>query len=144
MVSKAALDAIAQREATAAKQRAATSSNVSIEASQKIAWQKIDETKSKFHLFTERSTLDVTPTFTIDELEVGRVLQRGKCRIVNEIRGMQCKEGLDVSEKDTIDTCVATAVPFVPEQQMEQDKKFIASHCIREDGASRYVIKVSR
>jgi len=143
MVSKAALDAIAQREATAAKQRASSSSNIlSIEASQKIAWQKIDETKSKFHLFTRGSTLDVTPTFTIDELEVGRVLQRGKCRIVNEIRGMQCNEGLDVSKKDTID--VATAVPFVPEQQMEQDKQFIASHCIREDGASRYVIKVSR
>ena len=145
MVSKAALDAIAQREATAAKQRAASSSSnvLSLEISQKIAWQKIDETKSKFHLFTKGSTLDVTPTFTIDELEVGRVLQRGKCRIVNEIRGMQCNEGLDVSEKDTIHTCVAAADPFIPEQQMEQDKKFIASHCIREDGASRYVIKVS-
>ena len=69
--------------------------------------------------------------------------QRSKCRIVNEIRGMQCNEGLDVSEKDTIHTCVAAAVQFIPEQQMEQDKKFIASHCIREDGASRYVIKVS-
>ena len=144
MVSKAALEAKEQREAAAAKQRAASSSNVlSIEASQKIAWQKIDETKSKFHLFTKGSTLDVTPTFTIDELEVGRVLQRSRCRIVSEIRGMQCKEGLDISknENDTIDT---VAVPFVPEQQIEQDKKFIASHCIREDGVSRYVIKVSR
>lgn len=121
----------------------------------KIATQKVSDSRTKFTLFQNiNSTLDATPTFTIDELEVGKVVQRGKCSVTREIRGLYCKEGvstLDFSDnpmpsedgEDNIGADVGRTA-HSDKVQMAQDKQFISTHCIREGGGgARYVIKVS-
>ena len=81
---------------------------------------------------------DVIPKFAMDELKMGKVLGRGGFGTVKEIRAINCSKvigrvssgGDDTSEHDK-------------DQALVQDKKFIADHCIRNGGDSRYCIKVS-
>ena len=88
------------------------------------------------HLLTQDAT-NVIPVFAMDELKMGKVLGRGGFGTVKEIRAINCRRstkrvssnGEDISEHDN--------------DQAFQDKKFIADHCIRNGGDSRYCIKVS-
>ena len=159
MPSKAALRAIEQREANAELQRSASTDYVSLSECKKIANQKVSSTKSKsIKLFSDiDASLDVIPQFSINELTLGKVLQRGKCSVVKEICGMHCNDkGSNDNEKpqDNVESSFddvkkttsdeSTTLCDMKEQKA-QDKSFIAEHCLREeDGGPRYVLKVSR
>jgi hypothetical protein len=84
MPSKAAQRAIEQREANAELQRSSSTDYVTLTECKKIARQKVDETKSKSSkLFSNiDASLGVIPQFSINELTLGKVLQRGKCSVV--------------------------------------------------------------
>ena len=156
MPSKAALRAIEQREANAELQRSSSTDYVTLTECKKIARQKVDETKSKSSkLFSNiDASLGVIPQFSINELTLGKVLQRGKCSVVKEICGMHCNKGSNDNEKpqddvESFDDCKKTtsdeSTTCDMKEQKAQDKSFIAEHCLREeDGGPRYVIKVSR
>ena len=120
----------------------------------------MNETKSKSSkLFSDiDASLDVIPQFSINELTLGKVLQRGKCSVVKEIIGMHCnddkgsndeKPPVDESQS-SFDDCKKTTSDESTtlcdmKEQKAQDKSFIAEHCLREeDGGPRYVLKVSR
>ena len=162
MPSKAALRAIEQREANAELQRSASTDYVSVSECKKIAAQKVNSTKSKSSkLFSDiDASLDVIPQFSINELTLGKVLQRGKCSVVKEIRGMHCNDGGSNNDnekpqsnddvEESFDDCKKTTSDESTtlcdmKEQKAQDKSFIAEHCLREeDGGPRYVLKVSR
>lgn len=162
MPSKAALRAIEQREANAELQRSASTDYVSVSECKKIAAQKVNSTKSKSSkLFSDIDTsLDVIPQFSINELTLGKVLQRGKCSVVKEIIGMHCNDTgssndekpqpVDNDVESSFDDCKKTTSDESTtlcdmKEQKAQDKSFIAEHCLREeDGGPRYVLKVSR
>ena len=161
MPSKAALRAIEQREANAELQRSASTDYVSLSECKKLAHSKIHETKTKSSkLFSDiDASLDVMPQFSINELTLGKVLQRGKCSVVKEICGMHCHDkGSNDDEKpqsvddveSSFDDCKKTTSDesttlYDMKEQKAQDKSFIAEHCLREeDGGPRYVLKVSR
>jgi len=162
MPSKAALRAIEQREANAELQRSASTDYVSLSECKKIAQQKISMTKSKSSkLFSDiDASLDVIPQFSINELTLGKVLQRGKCSVVKEIRGMHCNDTGSSNDDEkpqsvddvesSFDDCKKTTSDESTtlcdmKEQKAQDKSFIAEHCLREeDGGPRYVLKVSR
>ena len=159
MPSKAALRAIEQREANAELQRSASTDYVSLSECKKVAQSKVTETKAKSNkLFSDiDASLDVIPQFSINELTLGKVLQRGKCSVVKEIIGMHCNDkGSNDNEKpqsveSSFDDCKkttsdeSTTLCVDMKEQKAQDKSFIAEHCLREeDGGPRYVLKVSR
>ncbi|KAL7429477.1 hypothetical protein ACHAXM_001711 [Skeletonema potamos] len=129
MVSKAAQAAYEQQRAAAAKTAAARASlpnNLLDHVERKIATMK-----SESQYFDEED-LAVMPKFELEELTLGRVLGRGGFGTVSEIRSIHC---------------VGTASnPAGSDQegdieQEQQDKKFIADHCIRVGGDARYAIK---
>jgi len=162
MPSKAALRAIEQREANAELQRSASTDYVTVSECKKIAAQKVASTKSKSSkLFSDiDASLDIIPQFSINELTLGKVLQRGKCSVVKEIIGMHCNDkGSNDNEKpqsvddveESFDDCKKTTSDESTtlcdmKEQKAQDKSFIAEHCLREEdgGGPRYVLKVSR
>jgi serine/threonine protein kinase len=131
MVSKAAQAAYEQQRAAAAKvktaaARASLPNNLLDHVERKIATMK-----SESQYFDEED-LAVMPKFELEELTLGRVLGRGGFGTVSEIRSIHC---------------VGTASnPAGSDQegdieQEQQDKKFIADHCIRVGGDARYAIK---
>ena len=88
--------------------------------------QKVEATKSNFNLFSQ-DRLDAIPTFAKDELELGRVVERGTCVVVREIRAIRLRGGGDAPNEV---------------EQAQKDKEFLSSHCLREGGDARYVVKV--
>jgi serine/threonine protein kinase len=128
MVSKAAQAAYEQRAAAAKVKTAAAGASLTKHLAH--AERKIATMKSDSQYFDEED-LAVMPKFELDELTLGRVLGRGGFGTVSEIRLIQCAG--------------ATSNPGSGQEgdieQEQQDKKFIADHCIREGGDARYAIK---
>ncbi len=132
MVSSAAKIAAEQLRISAIEKASAKDAVAKdvFEKCSKYATEKVESMKANSMLFCDDG-LATIPTFTLDELVLGKVLGKGGFGTVNEIRGFKCC-GPAVHEKDDCDS----------EDQMFQDKKFIADHCIRDGGDARYAIKV--
>lgn len=129
MVSQAAQAAYERQKAAAAARNASAGVNLSKLLPQ--VERKVVAMKSDSRYF-EEDDLAVIPKFELNELSLGRVLGKGGFGTVSEIKMIQCagaqgkiKQGGDV-------------------EQAQQDKKFIADHCIREGGDARYAIKKLR
>ena len=76
------------------------------------------------------SPLSEVPTFELDELTQGKRLGSGCYSHVDEIRGIQLLESpVQMRRRDS----------FAPGNK--ESKKFIAEHCIRASGDSRYALK---
>ena len=137
MVSKAAQAAAAQQRSSTASQQAVAWKNATatLEKVAAFAATKIDSMEANSHFLT-KDRLDVIPKFVVEELTMGRVLGKGGFGTVNEIRSIKC----DASGHNP------AASSFVHDEdakeQESQDRKFIASHCIRDGGDARYCIKV--
>ena len=133
MVSKSAQAVMDQRRAAAAK-AASDQKNASkglfVQCS-RTATKKIDDTKANSTLFND-DMLSAIPTFKYNELDLGKVLGKGGFGTVSEIRGFKCSDSAATKNGDDDQM-----------EQLVQDKKFIADHCIRDGGDSRYAIKVS-
>ncbi|KAL7469906.1 hypothetical protein ACHAXS_010154 [Conticribra weissflogii] len=131
MVSSAAKIAAEQLRISAIEKASAKDAVAKdvFEKCSKYATEKVESMKANSMLFCDDS-LATIPTFSLDELVLGKVLGKGGFGTVNEIRGFKCS-GPAVHEKDDCDS----------EDQMFQDKKFIADHCIRDGGDARYAIK---
>mmetsp|Transcript_5742 Transcript_5742/g.9799 ORF Transcript_5742/g.9799 Transcript_5742/m.9799 type:complete len:447 (-) Transcript_5742:134-1474(-) len=137
MVSKAAQAAAEQRTIRTAKQQVDAWENAAgtLEKVAKIATEKISERGANSQLLS-KDLLDAIPKFVVEELSLGRVLGKGGFGTVNEIRFIQCKN-------DSVDIGPGASShddDGLKDQEL-QDKKFIADHCIREGGDSRYCVK---
>lgn len=136
MVSKAAQAAAEKRAAaTITTKQAWENAAGALEKIAIIATKKIDHMEANSQVFT-KDQLDVIPKFSMEELSLGRILGKGGFGTVTEIRTIQCtdncvRSGPAASSHDGHD---------VKDQEL-QDKKFIADHCIRDGGDSRYCIK---
>ena len=131
MVSKAAQAALAQKAAaekakTASARASVTNTKYLAHAERKIAVIKKDSQ------YFDDEDLEVMPKFELDELTLGRVLGKGGFGTVKEIKMIQCTA--------TAEGNPDAGSPSDGEQE-QQDKKFIADHCIREGGDARYAIK---
>ena len=158
MVSAAAQAAMEARRATEAKQQedAYKKSAVTLERASKMAEKKIADMEANSALFSKEA-LDVIPKFVADELTMGRILGKGGFGTVKEIKNIQCKAvagdgkgGKAAAQAPTGDGGFDEFMSFIePDEdtnakdQELHDKKFIADHCIRDGGDSRYCIKVS-
>lgn len=158
MVSAAAQAAMEARRATEAKQQedAYKKSAVTLERASKMAEKKIADMEANSALFSKEA-LDVIPKFVADELTMGRILGKGGFGTVKEIKNIQCKAvavngkgGKAAAQAPTGEGGFDEFMSFIkPEEDTKakeqelQDKKFIADHCIRDGGDSRYCIKVS-
>ena len=129
MVSKAAQAAYEQR-AEAAKVKAAAA-GASLTKHLAHAERKIVAMKSNSQYFDEED-LAVMPKFELDELTLGRVLGKGGFGTVSEIKMIQVAGTTSNSVGGDQEGDIG---------QKQQDKKFIADHCIREGGDARYAIK---
>jgi serine/threonine protein kinase len=128
MVSKAAQAALAQKAAAEKAKTASARASVTNTKYLAHAERKIDVIKKNSQYFDEED-LAVMPKFELDELTLGRVLGKGGFGTVKEIKMIQ--------------TAVSKSEAGSPSdgEQEQQDKKFIADHCIREGGDARYAIK---
>ena len=160
MVSAAAQAAMEARRASEAKQQedAYKKSAVTLERASKMAEKKIADMEANSALFSKEA-LDVIPKFVADELTMGRILGKGGFGTVKEIKNIQCKAvavdgkgkgGKAAAQAPTGEGGFDEFMSFIePEEDTKakeqelQDKKFIADHCIRDGGDSRYCIKVS-
>ena len=129
MVSKAAQAAYEQR-AEAAKVKAAAA-GASLTKHLAHAERKIAVMKSNSQYFDEED-LAVMPKYELDELTLGRVLGKGGFGTVSEIKMIQVAGTTSNSVGGDQEGDIG---------QKQQDKKFIADHCIREGGDARYAIK---
>lgn len=139
MVSKAA-QAAAQRRAASASRKdsdAWAAASATLHRVAQIADKKIESMEADSRLFT-KDRLDVIPTFVMDELTVGRVLGKGGFGTVKEIRAIECKAdgGGQAASSRSLKS-------HEDEEQAKEDKRFIADHCLRDSGDSRYCLKVS-
>jgi len=135
MVSKAAQAAAAQRSSTAIQQAAAwKNATATLQKVAAFAATKIDSMEANSHFLT-KDRLDVIPKFVVEELTMGRVLGKGGFGTVNEIRSIKCEaSGQNPATSSFVHDEDA-------KEQESQDRKFIASHCIRDGGDARYCIK---
>lgn len=85
------------------------------------------------------------PKFDYDEVEVGKVLGQGGFGIVYEVRGFH----VDIANKPTVKGRSfrnLMAGNREPDKQVEtgqvESRAFIAEHCIRNNGDSRYALKI--
>lgn len=76
------------------------------------------------------------PAFDLAELALGKVLGKGGFGTVSEIRAFKVDEKLQQQGKKT-----AAADDEVDKGEMES-RAFIAQHCVRKGGDSRYAIKI--
>ena len=128
MVSKAAQAAYDKQQAAAVAAFHAAAAKASIAKLLPLAERKVAAMKSASQYFDEED-LAVMPKFDLDELTLGRVLGKGGFGTVSEIKSIACASSKgSVSEEGDV-------------EQKQQDKKFIADHCIREGGDARYAIK---
>jgi len=130
MVSKAAQEAYERKKTALAAAAASNTASSGITLAQLLphAERKVAAMKSDSQYFDEED-LAVMPKFELNELTLGRVLGKGGFGTVSEISLIQCAgtQG-DVQQEGE-------------DEQAQQDKKFIADHCIREGGDARYAIK---
>jgi serine/threonine protein kinase len=131
MVSKAAQAALAQKAAAEKAKTASARASVTNTKYLAHAERKIDVIKKDSQYFDEED-LAVMPKFELDELTLGRILGKGGFGTVKEINMIQCTA--------TAEGNTEAGSPSDGEQE-QQDKKFIAEHCIREGGDARYAIK---
>ena len=103
-------------------------SSLNLEKMAAAAKKKIESLESKSQLFS-KAQFDVIPKFALNEVTLGRILGKGKFGIVQEIRAISCKVGDGVNGRMKV--------------HAREGKKFIADHCLRENGDSSYCIKVS-
>lgn len=129
MVSQAAQAAYERQKAAAAAARN-LSASASVDLSKLLPHveRKVVAMKSDSRYFDE-DDLAVIPKFEFNELSLGRVLGKGGFGTVSEIKTIQCAgaQGKIEQEGDV--------------EQAQQDKQFIADHCIRNGGDARYAIK---
>mmetsp|Transcript_18852 Transcript_18852/g.30884 ORF Transcript_18852/g.30884 Transcript_18852/m.30884 type:complete len:444 (-) Transcript_18852:145-1476(-) len=131
MVSKAAQIAYERQQAAAAAARtASTTASTSVKLSDLLprVERKVVAMKAESKYFDEED-LAVVPKFELDELTLGKVLGKGGFGTVSEIKLIRC-DGTQVEREAKED-----------DEQAQQDKKFIADHCIRDGGDARYAIK---
>ena len=128
MVSKAAQEIYEKRVAAQKAKTASARASVSNTKYLAHAERKIAVIKKDSQYFDEED-LAVMPKFELDELTLGRVLGKGGFGTVKEVKMIQ--------------TAVSNPEASSPSdgEQEQQDKKFIADHCIREGGDARYAIK---
>ena len=103
-------------------------SSLDLEKMAAAAKKKIESLESKSQLFS-KAQFDVIPKFALNEVTLGRILGKGKFGTVQEIRAISCKVGDGVNGRMKV--------------HAREGKKFIADHCLRENGDSSYCIKVS-
>jgi len=140
-----------------AAQAATEAGNNNITQQQALAWEKASNRLEKIAKVAAKviadmdsdifsiDSLDVIPKFGVDELTLGRLLGKGGFGSVNEIRSMQCKEESGASESRPTGGNFGFGDDddddeWLIDQEL-QDKKFIADHCLREGGDSRYCVK---
>mmetsp|Transcript_4968 Transcript_4968/g.7588 ORF Transcript_4968/g.7588 Transcript_4968/m.7588 type:complete len:437 (-) Transcript_4968:1092-2402(-) len=130
MVSQAAQAAYERQKAAAAAARTASASSAGVNLAKLLPHveRKVVAMKSDSRYFDEED-LAVIPKYEFKELTLGRVLGKGGFGTVSEIKAIQCDgtQGKTEQEGDV--------------EQAQQDKKFIADHCIRDGGDARYAIK---
>lgn len=138
MVSKAAQLAYERQKAAAAAtansaSSASGASNVKLSELLPRVERKVAIMKSDSKYFDEED-LAVMPKFELNELTLGKVLGKGGFGTVSEIKLIKCdatptEGGIEREAKEE------------EAEQAQQDKKFIADHCIRDGGDARYAIK---
>ena len=136
MVSKAAQAAYEQQKAlkAAAAKVNTAAAGASLTKHLAHAERKIAVMKSNSQYFDEED-LAVMPKYEFNELTLGRVLGKGGFGTVSEIKMIQ------VADTTSIPVGGGQEGGIEVEKQEQQDKKFIADHCIREGGDARYAIK---
>jgi hypothetical protein len=147
MPSQAAIAYAEQRAAAAAaaKAKAAPTVPIDLEMVARIATSKVKSLEEKSKLLS-KDQVELIPKFFLGELTLGRILGKGGFGTVKEIKGIEYKADADagnVASNFFASTHLGLRVTEV-EEQANEDKKFIADHCLRESGDARYCIKVSR